>query len=149
MSSRLFTTVREERGLCYTVYAHHHSLYDAARVFCYAGTTQERAQETLDVMLTELARLIDGVNEAELSRLKARTKSALIMQQESSLSRCGSLVGDWYHLGRLRTMDELHAKIDALSCAEINQYLREHPAGEFTVVTLGQQALEVRVGVSA
>ena len=45
MSSRLFTTVREERGLCYTVYAHHHSFYDAARVMCYAGTTTERCRK--------------------------------------------------------------------------------------------------------
>ena len=39
MSSRLFTEVREKRGLCYSVYASHHSLKDRGSVMCYAGTT--------------------------------------------------------------------------------------------------------------
>ncbi|HTN76113.1 MAG TPA: pitrilysin family protein, partial [Pirellulaceae bacterium] len=83
MSSRLFTEVREKRGLVYTVYASSHSLKHAGSVLCYAGTTSERAQETLDVMLFELRRLEQGIEADELSRLKARIKSALIFQQES------------------------------------------------------------------
>ena len=54
MSSRLFTEVREKRGLCYSVYASYHTLRDRASVLCYAGTSAERAQETLDVTLGEL-----------------------------------------------------------------------------------------------
>src|SRR5262249_25460824 len=50
MSSRLFTEVREKRGLCYSVYATHHTLRDRASVLCYSGTSADRAQETLDVM---------------------------------------------------------------------------------------------------
>ena len=57
MSSRLFTEVRERRGLCYSVYASYHTLRDRAGVFCYAGSSAQRAQETLDVTLGELRRL--------------------------------------------------------------------------------------------
>ncbi|MEM9658138.1 MAG: pitrilysin family protein, partial [Planctomycetota bacterium] len=57
MSSRLFTVVREKRGLCYTVTASLQTQLDRARVLCYAGTTAERAQETLDVTFAELERL--------------------------------------------------------------------------------------------
>ena len=56
-SSRLFTEVREKRGLCYTVYASLHTQRDRASVLCYAGTTAERAQETLDVTSTNLQKL--------------------------------------------------------------------------------------------
>ena len=87
MSSRLFTEVREKRGLCYAVYATCHSLRDRGSVLCYAGTSTERAQETLDVLLAELRRLGDGIQADELQRLKARIKSTLIMQQESSAAR--------------------------------------------------------------
>ncbi len=148
MSSRLFTEVREKRGLCYTVYATMHTLRDRGSVLCYAGTSSERAQETLDVTLAELVRLAEGVRADELSRLKARIKSGLIMQQESSSSRSSSIARDWYHLGRVRTLDELSRVIDALSCESINAYLAAHPPGDFTVVTLGPQPLEVPVGVS-
>ena len=148
MSARLFTEVRERRGLCYSVYAVAHSLKDHGGVFCYAGTSVERAQETLDVTLQELAKLAEGIHDDELGRLKARIKSAVIMQQESSSARSSSIARDWYHLGRARTLDEVGRLVDELSCQSINAYLCEHPPKDFTVVTLGPQKLEVPVGIS-
>jgi predicted Zn-dependent peptidase len=148
MSARLFTEVRERRGLCYSVYAMCHSLHDTGGVFCYAGTSADRAQETLDVTLGELVRLRQGIEAHELGRLKARIKSALVMQQESSSARSGSIARDWYHLGRARSLEEVGRRIDALSCESINGYLAAHPPGDFSVVTLGPRALEVPVGVS-
>ena len=72
MSARLFTEVRERRGLCYSVYASYHTLLDRGGVFCYVGTSTQRAQETLEVTLGELVRLSRGVENHELDRLKAR-----------------------------------------------------------------------------
>ncbi len=144
MSARLFTEVREKRGLCYSVHASYHTLLDRGAVFCYAGTSAERAQETLDVTMSELVRLRAGIEEHELARLKARIKSALILQQESSSARSSGLARDWYHLGRARTLDEVGRLIDELTCADINEYLAGHPPQDFTVVTLGPAALEVR-----
>lgn len=148
MSARLFTEVRERRGLCYSIYAAYHTLRDRGAVFCYAGTTAERAQETLDVTYRELTRLAEGIEERELDRLKARIKSALIMQQESSSARSSSIARDWYHLGRARTLDELGRLVDQLTRGSINAYLAEHPPGSFTFVTLGPRELEVPRGVS-
>src|SRR5215510_8530056 len=85
-----------------------------ACVLCYAGTSAERAQETLDVTLGELQRLAKGIEAEELARLKARVKSSLIMQGESSSARSGALARDWYHLGRPRTLQELGELVDAL-----------------------------------
>ena len=148
MSARLFTEIRERRGLCYSVYAVAHSLKDHGGVFCYAGTSVDRAQETLDVTLQELARLADGVHDDELARLKARIKSAVIMQQESSSARSSSIARDWYHLGCVRTLDEVGRLVDELSCQTINAYLSEHPPKDFTVVTLGPKKLELPFGIS-
>jgi predicted Zn-dependent peptidase len=147
-SSRLFTEVREKRGLCYTVYASLHTQRDRASVLCYAGTTAERAQETLDVTVSELVRLGKGIQQSELDRLKARIKSSLIMQQESTSARSGALARDWYHLGRARTLDEVGKLVDALSADTINAFLRANPPRDLLVVTLGPQPLEVPVGIS-
>ena len=130
------------------MYATHHTLLDRGGVFCYAGTSTERSQETLDVTLKELQRLSDGVEEHELDRLKARIKSALIMQQESSSSRSASIARDWYHLGRTRSLEEINGLVDDLSADRINAYLKENPPRDFTIVTLGRNELEVPVGVS-
>ena len=147
MSARLFTEVRERRGLCYSVYAACQTLRDLGAVFCYAGTSTERAQETLDVTLHEVVRLKQGVEPHELDRVKARIKSTLVMQQESSSGRSGSIARDWYHLGRARSLEEVFGLVDALSAESINAYLAEHPPREFTVVTLGPRKLKVHDGI--
>ncbi len=144
MSARLFTEVRERRGLCYSVYASYHTLRHCGGVFCYAGTSAERAQETLDVTTAELRRLARGVEDEEVQRLKARIKSSLIMQQESSASRSSSIARDWYHLGYARTLDEVGRRIDQLDRPSINEYLACNPPSDFTVVTLGPGELKVQ-----
>ena len=142
MSSRLFTEVREKRGLCYTVYAMCHTIKDYGCVLAYAGTTTERAQETLDVMLQEIRRLGEGIHDDELQRLKARIKTGLIMQQESSSSRSISMASDWHLLGRVRTLDELSTLLDEINSNSINDYLASNPPKQFKIVTLGQKALD-------
>jgi len=146
MSSRLFTEVRERRGLCYSVYASYHTLRDRAGVFCYAGSSAQRAQETLDVILGELRRLAQGIEASELRRLKARIKTELIMQQESSFSRSSSVAREWYHINHARTLDELERIIDGLTCESINDYLAKNPPGQFTIVTVGPDELQVNNG---
>lgn len=148
MSSRLFTEVREKRGLCYSVYASMQSLRDYGSVFCYSGTSTDRAQETLDVMIAELERLGEGIESDELDRLKVQIRSSLVMQQESSRSRSLNIAGDWYHLGRVRSLEEVNRAVNDLTVDSINSFLREHPPRDFCVVTLGQQQLEMPRGVS-
>ena len=143
MSSRLFTEVREKRGLCYTVNASLQTQLERARVLCYAGTTAERAQETLDVTFAELVRLRDGIESSELDRLKARIKSGLIMQQESTSARSGAIARDWYHLGRVRPLEEVSQLVDELTSDDINEFLARHPPSDFTFATLGPAALKL------
>ncbi len=67
MSSRLFSNIREKHGLCYSVYASYESFPDQANVICYAGSRPEDAQQTLDLLIAELKRLKDGIEEDELA----------------------------------------------------------------------------------
>ena len=143
MSSRLFTEVREKRGLCYSVNASLNSLLREGRVLCYAGTTTERAQETLDVTLQELVRLGDGIETHELERCKARAKSSLIMQQESTTSRASSIARDWHFLKRVQTLDDIQREIDSLTVDSVLDYIHQHPARDFTVLTIGPNPLKV------
>ncbi len=142
VSSRLFTEVREKRVLCYSVYATLNTLKDRGQVLCYAGTTSERAQETLDVLRAELVRLGAGIGDDELDRCKARAKSSLIMAQESSGSRAASLARNWYHLGRVVTLDEVRTKIEELTPATVLDYVHAHPAKDFSILTIGPEPLQ-------
>lgn len=139
MSSRLFTEVREKRGLCYTVDASTHSLKDRACVLCYAATSACRADETLAVVRAEIEKLAAGVLPEELDSLKARYKSSLVMQQESCSAWCGGMAGDYYHLGRVRTKEEILRAVDDLTLDAMNEYLAAHPPTAFLRGRLGSE----------
>ena len=143
MSSRLFTEIREKEGLCYAVWATYQTFKDRASVICYAGSRNERAQRTLDLMLRELRRLTEGVEKEEVERVRAGLKSSLIMQQESTASRALSLASDWYFLGRVRSFDEIQSAIDGLTPERIVEHLRRCPPGDYSIVTLGPEPLSV------
>jgi len=148
-SSRLFSEVRERRGLCYSVSAGYQTHRDFAMALCYSGTTAARAQETLDVILAEIRRLPGSIQEAELERVKARAKSGLVMQQESSAARAGAIARQWYHLGKVRTLAEELERYDRLSVRSIEDWLAKHPVLDLSVVSLGREPLEVRDAISA
>ncbi|HWL10280.1 MAG TPA: pitrilysin family protein [Planctomicrobium sp.] len=143
-SSRLFTEVREKRGLCYSVYATLHTLQTEARVLAYAGTTTERAQETLDVMVAEMQKLGDRIEPDELSRCLARAKSSLIMQQESTGARASSIASDWFHLQKINTLADVRRELESLTPERVADYARRYPAQNITVLTIGENPLNVK-----
>lgn len=142
MSSRLFTEVREKRGLCYAISASLSTLRDEGRVFAYAGTTSERAQETLDVTVAEILRLHEGITKEELERCCARARSGLIMQQESTMGRASSAARDLYFLGRVVSLDEVNQKINALTVNGVREFIEAHTPRSIVLVTLGPQPLD-------
>jgi predicted Zn-dependent peptidase len=143
MSSRLFTEVREKRGLCYAVGAKYHSLKDYAGVFCYAGTTPDKAQQTLDVTWEQFQRLKDGISEDELYRAKVGLKSSLIMQSESSGARSAGIAGDYFLLGRVRRLEEIRDAIESLTVTAVLEFLHRYPFKTFTAVTIGPKEIRV------
>ncbi|MCB0339337.1 MAG: insulinase family protein [Bdellovibrionales bacterium] len=142
MFGRLFIEVREKRGLCYSVYSSHActSLFGAVKA--YAGTTPERAQETLDVLVAELRNVKGTINDDELARAKANMKSSLVMSEESSGSRAASNASDWYWLKKVRTLEEILASIDKVSSQDIDRHIEQYPPAKMSLVTLGSKQLK-------
>lgn len=143
MSSRLFTEVREKRGLCYAVGTRYHSLRTCAGIAGYAGTTPDKAEETLSVILSEFRRLRNGISEDELLRAKTGLKSTLIMQNESTSARASRLAADWFYLKRVRPLEEIRQAIESLTIQSIQEFL-DGPYGQnFTFVSFGPQPLQM------
>ncbi len=143
MSSRLFTEVREKRGLCYAVHASYHSLKQSAGVSCYAGTTPDKAQETYDVTLKQFKELAKNITEDELNIAKVGLKSSVIMQGESSSARTSAIARDHYLLGYVRSLDEIEQAVDAVSIGSVKACLEANPFEDYKVVTIGAKQIKV------
>ena len=142
MGCRLFTEVREKRGLVYHVSSSYHALKDHAGMFTYAGTRPEAAQQTLEVTVGELRRLAEGIEPTELKRAKTQLKSALVLQGESSAARANALANDFYHLRRLRTLEEISDAIESVTVEQVVSYLKGCPATDLTILVIGPEPLD-------
>ena len=118
-SGRLFTEVRQKRSLCYSVHASYQSSKENATTRVHAGTTPERAAETIDVILDQLALLRKGITEEEFQRTATRLRAGTVMGGESTAARARSLLGDQYALGRTRTLQERLDELSTVTYCEV------------------------------
>ncbi|HRJ50097.1 MAG TPA: insulinase family protein, partial [Phycisphaerales bacterium] len=147
MSGRLFTEVREKRGLCYSVSAGYRGDRDFGSVTAYVGTTPERAQESLRVLMAELRRISDPAPENRISpdefqRAVAGMKSRLVFSGESTAARASALAADLHVHGRPRTLREIADTIDRVTLDQVNDYLGRRTLGTLTIQTLGPDPLD-------
>jgi predicted Zn-dependent peptidase len=126
MSSRLFYEVRERQGLAYDVSSSPSSYHDTGALVVYAGVDPERTQAALRAILAELARMRDEpVSEAELTRAKEYTKGRMALRLEDSGSIASWLGGHEILLGEIPTLDEVMARLDAVTAEDIQHMAHE------------------------
>ena len=143
MSVRLFTEVREKRGLCYSVNSSYAPGRDFGTVGAYVGTMPERAQESLDVLLDELRRIHEknDVTDDEFQRAIVGMKSSIVFAGESSSARASAIAGDIHRRGQPRTLRQIASEIDALTRDDLRDYLDRRTLGTITIQTLGPNPL--------
>src|SRR5262249_61989140 len=83
--------VREQRGLCYAIYAFHAPYSDIGMFGLYAGTDAADVTELMRVVVGEINGAAETINEAEVARAKAQMKAGLLMAVESSTAGAGQL----------------------------------------------------------
>jgi predicted Zn-dependent peptidase len=115
MSSRLFQEVREQRGLCYAIYAFHSPYSDTGTFSLYAGTDAADVAELMQVVVGEINAAAESINAAEVARVKAQMKTGLLMALESSSARAEQLARQLLYWGRPIPIDELVEKIEAVT----------------------------------
>ena len=128
-SSRLFTEVREKRGLCYSVGASASTGRDRGVLQIYAGSTPQRATTTAQCILDELARFETGVNQIEFDRAKIGFKSRMVMQGESAMARASNITNDMYRIGTARTLTELTTILDGWTLERVNDVIKRRMSG--------------------
>ena len=122
MSSRLFQKVREERGLCYSIFAQSAAYEDTGSVTIYAGTSGEEIGELTELTVAELKRSAGDISEAEVARARAQLKAGMLMGLESPSSRAERLARLLSIWGRVPDVAEAVEKIDAVDVAATRAY---------------------------
>lgn len=118
MSSRLFQTVREERGLAYAIHSFDWSYEDTGLFGFYAATAAAHVAELMPVALDCLAETTETLTEAEVARAKAQLKVSLLTALESSSARAEQIARQHMAFGRTIAREEIIAKVDAITVAD-------------------------------
>ncbi len=119
-SSRLFQSVREERGLCYAVDAFFDPYSDTGLFGLYAATRAEAVPEVVSAIVSELQMVLDApVTPGELSRGRAQGRMGLASMLESTGALAEHLAHEILEFGRVRPPAELIARIDAVDAAAV------------------------------
>ncbi len=151
MSSRLFQEVRENRGLCYSIYSFHVAYQDTGMFALYSGTAETDAPELMRVVVDQIAQASANLTETEVARAKAQMKAGMLMALESSRSRAEQLARQMLAYGRPIPLSEVVGKIEAVTVESARAAGRALIAsGQPAVAALGPGAgLETAANIAA
>jgi predicted Zn-dependent peptidase len=122
MSSRLFTEVRERRGLAYYVYALNHSYTDAGSLYAQAGVDINRIDEAVETVATELRKIAaEPVGADELEKARGLAKGRFVLQTEAPQGLILFGLRREVLEGRAGEPAELLAALDAVTAEDVQR----------------------------
>ncbi|WP_068080914.1 M16 family metallopeptidase [Polycladidibacter stylochi] len=141
MSSRLFQKVREQRGLCYSIYAFHWAFTGGGLFAIHAATGPQDTEELMPVIVDELVNVTRTITNAEVQRAKAQIKASLLIALESPAARAGQIARQLMIYDRVVCVDELTQRVDAVSLEQVQKvaqrvFLSKKP----TMVSVGPKS---------
>ena len=130
-SSRLFTEVRERRGLAYSIGGRYEAGRTIGNFTIFAGTTPQRIQETIDAIDAVLDGFVDGVTDEEVARVRTQLRSSVLMQLEHGPARARRLALDQFRLGHPRSVQQMLEEFQALNISRIRDVISRRMGPEW------------------
>ena len=125
MSSRLFTEIREHRGLAYDIHSYTEHFLNSGSFGIYAGVDPEKIETAVAAILEELSKIRQGITAGELTRAKELSKGRLYLRFEDSQN-----VALWYGAQEILTqqildIDDGISIVDAITIHELTEVAKE------------------------
>jgi predicted Zn-dependent peptidase len=137
MSSRLFQTIREERGMAYSIYSDLSPYSDTGSLCVYAGTSADKALEMIDLVMAEFRSLKETpLSDEELTRAKEQVKGNILLGLESSSARMSNLARQEMYFQHFFTVDEVLDRLDAVTASQVQTMAQKLFISERIAVTL-------------
>lgn len=139
LSSRLVQSIREERGLAYSVFSYHTSFSDTGLFTFYAGTSPNKYDEVIGLLLQEIKRIAaEGISEKELKSTKEQIKGNLFLGLESVSSRMTRLGRTELSMNKIITPEEVVSKISAVTLEDVHKVAQDlFGSNNFSLSTIG------------
>ncbi len=126
MSSRLFQSLREKRGLCYSVYSFGSRYADTGVFGIYSAVGRETEKAAIQAITEEIDALLQsGVTRDELARVREQAKANILMSLESTSSRMSRLARCEMALGYVPDVDYVTEKYDAVTAEDVLETARK------------------------
>jgi predicted Zn-dependent peptidase len=145
MSSRLFISVRERQGLCYSVNSGLDMAADIGSMVVYTGTDPAKAPQAVSSIVTEMTRLaVDGVTAEEMDKARAMMKGRYVLDREDSMNLAYLAAAELLYRDRVTDRETQFALYDTTAAADLQtaaqRYLRPD---ELRAALVGPRGLEV------
>jgi predicted Zn-dependent peptidase len=137
MSSRLFQTIREERGMAYSIYSDLSPYRDTGALCVFAGTSVGKGLEAVELTLEEFRKLKqEPLSEEELTRAKNQVKGNILLGLESSNARMANLAHQEMYFHRFFSAEEIIARISEVDASQVQAMAQRLLVSERIAVTL-------------
>lgn len=122
MSSRLFQRVREESGLCYSIYSFSSAYLDSGYFGIYTALGRQTEMQALSLIRQEICRFVQqGPTQQEVSRTVEQLKSSALMALESMNSRMTANARSEYLYGHPLTAEDIIRGYDSVTLEGVHQ----------------------------
>jgi len=143
MSSRMFSEIREKRGLAYAVRSATNNYLDSGSFETYAGIPHDRSLEAIEAVLGEYRRIKDTIKQSEVERAKEIIYGRLLINNEDS-SEVASHFGMGELLaGRIRTLEEVAEIYQKITLADLERAARQYFIDETLCLSFVGKAPEI------
>lgn len=126
VSSRLFQQLREQRGLCYSVYSYYADHADTGLLGIYTATNKEQEAQALDAIRREICQLAEhGPTQEEVERTREQAKANVLMGMESVQARMSHMGTSALMYGQVRETDQILAEYDRITREQLRELAGE------------------------
>lgn len=124
MTSKLYQSVREKKGLVYSVYSSLNTFEDFGVINIYASCDKGNMKSVVRTIFTELRRIIkNGVSEGDLGLFKTQVVGSLLLGADDIENRMQSIGINEMVFGKYKPVDDVIAEINEVTVKSVNQYL--------------------------
>ena len=125
MSSRLFSEIRDNQGLAYSINSRAEHFLDTGSITISAGVERKNLQVAIKAILGELSKLKEEIPASEITKAKEYSKGRLVLRMEDSRSVAGWMGGQEILIGDILSIDQVISIVDAITAGELQQIAEE------------------------